>query len=42
MVHDEDQTSEDLDGEIYSEANPSPKKAKYEEIYCTPEDEKKE
>ena len=41
MVHDEDQTSEDFDEKAYSEANPPPKKAKYEEIYCTPEDEKK-
>ena len=41
FVYDEDQILEDSDKDVYSEVNPPPKKTKYEEIYCTPEDEKK-
>ena len=41
FVHDEDQTSEDSDENIYSEANPPPRKKNYKQIYCTPEDEKR-
>ena len=42
IVHEEeDQTLEDSNEDVHSEANPPSKKAKYEEIYCTQEDEKK-
>ena len=45
IVYDEDQILEDSDEEVYveeySEMNPPPRKKKYKEVYCTPEDEKK-
>ena len=45
MVYDEGDISENSEEEIYfeeySEIYPPPKKKKYKQIYCTPEDEKK-
>ena len=41
MVYEEDQTSENFDEYVYSEADPPPRKKNYKQIYCTLEDEKR-